>query len=76
MGLGEQLAKEIVDAIRSGRDLWIFDRFVEGPDRLEHARTLLIEKRDACSDPEEAEYLSSVIRALEMGDDGGAPSIS
>ena len=67
MDAGEQLAAEILDAIRSGRDLWVFDQFIEGPDRLERARQVLIEKRDACSDPDEVVFLTGVIRGLEEG---------
>ena len=67
MDVGEQLAAEILDAIRSGRDLWVFDQFIEGPDRLERARQVLIEKRDAESDPHEAAFLASIIRGLENG---------
>jgi hypothetical protein len=67
MDVGEQLAAEILDAIRSGRDLWVFDQFIEGPDRLERARQVLIEKRDAESDPDEAAFLASFIRGLENG---------
>jgi hypothetical protein len=67
MDVGEQLAAEILDAIRSGRDLWVFDQFIEGPDRLERARQVLIEKRDAESDPDEAAFLASIIRGLENG---------
>jgi len=67
MDAGEQLAAEILDAIRSGRDLWVFDQFIEGPDRLERARQLLIEKRDAESDPDEAAFLTCIIRGLENG---------
>ena len=67
MDVGEQLAAEILDAIRSGRDLWVFDQFIEGPDRLERARQVLIEKRDAESDPDKAAFLASIIRGLENG---------
>jgi hypothetical protein len=67
MDVGEQLAAEILDAIRSGRDLWVFDQFIEGPDRLERARQVLIEKRDAESDPDEAAFLASIMRGLENG---------
>jgi hypothetical protein len=67
MDAGEQLAAEILDAITSGRDLWVFDQFIEGPDRLERARKVLIEKRDARSGPEAA-FLTSIIRGLESGD--------
>jgi hypothetical protein len=69
-------AAEILDAIRSGRDLWVFDQFIGGPDRLELARKLLIERRDACSDPDEATFLTSIIRGLEKGDDAdGFPKV-
>jgi hypothetical protein len=59
------MAAEILDAIRSARDLWVFDQFIGGPDRLDHARKVLVEKRDACRDPEEAALLTSIIRGLE-----------
>jgi hypothetical protein len=67
MDTGEQFAAEILDAIRSGRDLWVFDQFIEGPDRLESARKVLIEECDARADPDEAAFLTSVIRGLEKG---------
>ena len=67
MDAGEQLAAEILDAIRSDRDLYVFDQFIEGPDRLERARQVLIEKRDARSDSDEVAFLTSVIRGLEKG---------
>jgi hypothetical protein len=73
MDAGEQLAAEILDAVRSGRDLYVCDQFINGPDRLECSRKVLIEERDACSDPDETAFLSSVIRRLEKGGDGGAP---
>jgi hypothetical protein len=38
MDAGEQLPPEILDAISSGRDLWVFDPVIEGPYRLERAR--------------------------------------
>lgn len=38
MDAEEQLAAEILDAVSSGRDLYVFDQFIEGPDRLERAR--------------------------------------
>jgi hypothetical protein len=34
---------------------------------------VLIEKRDARSDPEEAAFLTCVIGGLEKGDDGDGP---
>ena len=39
---------------------------VQGPDRLERARKMLIEKRDACSGVDEAAYLTSIIQGLEL----------
>jgi hypothetical protein len=65
MDTGEQLVAEIIEAIRSGRDVWIFDQILQGPDRLEHARKLLRERRDASSDPDETAFLTSVIGSLE-----------
>ena len=65
---GELLAAEIFEAIRSGRDLWLYDQFVGGPDRLEHARQLLVERRAACSDSDETAFLTSVILGLEKGE--------
>src|SRR5262249_1099942 len=38
MDAGKQLAAEILDAIKSGRDLWVLDQFIEGYDRLERAK--------------------------------------
>ena len=67
MDVGEQLATEILEAVSSGRDLYVFDQFVEGPDRLERARKVLIERCDACSDADEAAFLTSIIRGLEKG---------
>jgi hypothetical protein len=67
MDVGEQLAAEILDAISSGRDIWVFDQFIGGPDRLEGARNVLIEKRDACSHADKAAFLTSIIRGLEKG---------
>jgi hypothetical protein len=32
---------------------------------LERAREVLIEERDACSDPDRAAFLTSIIRGLE-----------
>ena len=67
MDAGEQLAAEILAAISSDRDLWVFDQIIEGPDRLERARKVLIEERDACSDVDEAAFLTSIIGRLEEG---------
>ncbi len=70
MDTGEQLVAEAIDAIRSGRDVYIFDQYIPGPYRLERARKLLSEQRDACSDHERAAFLTSLIRGLEEGEDG------
>jgi hypothetical protein len=59
MDTGEQVAAEIIDAIRAGRDVWVFDQILQGPDRLEHARA-------ACSDPDEVAFLTSIIGGLEQ----------
>jgi hypothetical protein len=67
MDAEEQLAAEILDAVSSGRDLWVFDQFIEGPDRLERARKVLIKKRDACSDADESAFLTRIICGLEKG---------
>ena len=64
---GEQMAAEILDAIREDRDIYVFDQYIVGPDSLERARKVLIEKRDACSDPDEAAFLTSMILGLEKG---------
>jgi hypothetical protein len=34
---------------------------------LEGSLKVLIERRDACSDPDEAAFLNSIIRGLEKG---------
>jgi hypothetical protein len=65
MDAGEQLAAEIVDAIRSGRDLYLFDQFVAGPDRLQRALQLLLERRSACSGVDEAALLAVIIATVE-----------
>jgi hypothetical protein len=67
MHAGEQLAAEILETIKSGRDLWVFDQFIEGYDGLERARKVLMERRDACSDLDEAAFLTSIIRGLAKG---------
>ena len=33
----ERLAANIIDAITSGRDVWVLDQILQGPDRLQHA---------------------------------------
>jgi len=73
MDAREQLGAKMLAAIRSGGDLWVFDQLIEGPDRLESARKLLIERRDACSDPDEAAFLTRIIRGLEKSGDGDGP---
>jgi hypothetical protein len=65
MNTGGQLAAEIIDVIKSGSDVWVFDQLLQGSDRLEHACKLLLEKRAACSDPDEAAFLTSIIDGLE-----------
>ena len=62
---GVQIAAEIREAVRSGRDLYVRDQFIEGPDCLERVRKLLIEERDACLDPDEVAFLNSIISELE-----------
>jgi len=65
----EQFAGTILEAISSGRDLYLYDHYIVGPNRLECARKVLTEQRNACSDPAEAAFLTSVIRCLENRDD-------
>ena len=65
MDAAEQFAEQILDAIESGCDLWMWDQYVEGPHWLECARKLLIERRAACSDPEETAFFNRVIQFLE-----------
>ena len=59
------MAAEILDAIRTGRDVWVFDQILQGPDRLEYARKLLLERRAVSSDPDEVAFLTSTIERLE-----------
>jgi hypothetical protein len=61
----EQFAGTILEAISSGRDLYLYDHYIVGPNRLECARKVLTEQRNACSDPAEAAFLTSVIHCLE-----------
>jgi hypothetical protein len=65
----EQLAAEILAAIRSDCDLYLYDHYITGPNRRQRARELLIEKRDACSDADEGAFLTTIIRRLETLDD-------
>ena len=58
---------EILEAITSGRDLYLYDHYIIGPDSRQRAREVLIEKRDACSDPDEMAFLTSVLRGLDEG---------
>jgi hypothetical protein len=67
MDHGEQLAAEILDAIRLGRDIYVYDQFIKGPDSVGQACQVLIEKRDVCADPDEVAFLNSIIRGLEKG---------
>ena len=64
---GEQLAADIIGGVKSGRDVWVFDQILGGPDRLEHARKILSERRAACADRDEAAFLTSIIDGLESG---------
>ena len=66
MDAGELVTK-ILDAVRSGSDLYLYDHYIIGADSTQRARAVLIEKRDACSDPDEMAFLTSVIRGLEEG---------
>ena len=63
----EKFVANILDAIGSGRDLYLYDHYIAGPDPRQRAREVLIEKRDACSDPDEVAFLTSVIHGLEKG---------
>jgi hypothetical protein len=64
MDAGELVAK-ILDAISSGRDLYLHDQYIIGPNAKQRAPEVPIEKRDACSDPDQMAFLTSVIRGLE-----------
>ena len=66
MDAGEFIAN-ILEAIGSGRDLYLYDHLIIGPDARERAREVLIEKRNACSDPDELVFLKSIIHGLEEG---------
>lgn len=66
MDAGEMVA-EILDAITSGRDLYVYDHYIIGPDGRQRTREVLVEKRDACTDLDEVTFLTSVIRGLEEG---------
>ncbi len=61
----ERLVAEIIDAIRSGNDVWLFDHIVQGPNRVKDACKLLADQRRSCSDADEAALLDSIISALE-----------
>ena len=65
MDTGEQLAADIIDAIMSGRDVWVFDHVLQGHDRLEHSENLF-ETRAACPDPDDVAFLTSIIGGLEQ----------
>ena len=70
---GEQRAAKIVEAMRLGRDLWLYDQYIGPPNRVERARKVLIERRDACSDPDESAFLTGLIRCLADRDDAEVP---
>ncbi len=67
MDIGEQLAASIIDGIKSGRAVYVFDQILQAPEPLEHARRILSERRAACDDPEEAALLTGIIEKLESG---------
>jgi hypothetical protein len=64
---GEQIAAYISAGIKSGRDVYVYDHYLGGSEaeRFEQAVKVLIEKRYACSDADEAASLTSIICALE-----------
>jgi hypothetical protein len=66
MDAGEFIAN-ILEAIGSGRDLYLYDHLIIGPGARQRAREVLIEKRNACSDPDKLVFLTSVIHGLEEG---------
>jgi hypothetical protein len=74
MEAGMQIARDILDAIRSGQDLYVLDRFLGGPHPLEDARKLLVDKRDSCSDPDEVAFLTTIIHGLDEGNNTGQRS--
>jgi hypothetical protein len=60
----DQIVASIVGAIRSEADVYVFDQVIEGPDKLQKARKLLIDRRQAVQDPEEAAFLTRIIEQL------------
>ncbi len=62
---GQNVLAHLIDAIKSGRDVWVFDQILMGPDRLKHAREILIDRRAGCSDPDDAAFLTGIIGELE-----------
>ncbi|HKE23491.1 MAG TPA: hypothetical protein VKB88_14090 [Bryobacteraceae bacterium] len=60
MDTGEQIAADIIDAIKSSRDVWVFDQVLDGPDRLGQARKIRSERRATCSDPDEVSFLTNI----------------
>jgi hypothetical protein len=66
MDAGE-LVTSILGAIGSDRDLYLYDHYIIGPDARQRAREVLIEKRGACTDPDEVAFLTSAIQGLEEG---------
>jgi hypothetical protein len=44
----------------------LFDQFIAGPDRLEGALHLLLDRRAAGSDPDDAALLSAIIDRLDQ----------
>ena len=66
MDAGELVAS-ILDAVASGRDLYLYDHYIIGPDAWQRAHEVLIEKRNTSSDPDEVAFLTTAIRRLEEG---------
>ena len=60
-----RFAAEIRRTIDLGRDLYVLDHYIVGPDCLEQARKVLA--RDACADPERAAFLAAILHGLEDG---------
>jgi hypothetical protein len=68
-----EFTTKMLEAIRSGGDLYVRDQYITGPDRVKQARELLIKQRDACSDPDEAHLLNDTIRELGTREGGEPP---
>ena len=64
MDAGE-LSGKILDAIKLGHDLYLYDHYIIGPDAMQRAREVLIERCNTCSEPDEVAFLRSVLRGLD-----------